>query len=258
MKSYSNNLAPPPVVEEGGGHGLMVCTQEALVFKMAFFINDTASFFAFVSAMRPLQVLGPLDRYVMPLYTLRPELTMKQDLNNMDESSRLHLRDIAKYVTQVTVVDWTDLAWLHHHYEQWRLLRITRVIASYIDLADQFPSSLAPHLSHLTSLTLTLTAAPVEHLYFRNWKLQDLDNVALKQAIYAAVFNCPTLKALAYEEFMANLQSLTLVAGKLNTRSIQALAGKFPMSPMSQLTLHNPGDKDNRGLECLLQALLTP
>ncbi|RHY64595.1 hypothetical protein DYB34_006404 [Aphanomyces astaci] len=116
LKSYYNNLAPPPVVEEGGRHGLMVCTQEALVFKMALFINGTASFFAFVSAMRPLQVLlGPLDRYVMPHYTLRPELTMKQDLNNMDESSRLHLRVIAKYVTQVTVVDWTDLAWLHHH-----------------------------------------------------------------------------------------------------------------------------------------------
>ncbi|KAF0695790.1 Aste57867_13413 [Aphanomyces stellatus] len=151
-----------------------------IVFKIALFIRDASSFFAFLEALGPLDAFQPflLLRHTRPRDTLWPIL----QLNANDDAIHLDgVAAIARYYSRVAAIDMYDLGWLSHAmhpmadihwrglpttiprgypsldvwFHEWAKLRLTHVDVSHRCLDQRLLQALPQLCPHLVSLTLS-------------------------------------------------------------------------------------------------------
>ncbi|RHY27560.1 hypothetical protein DYB32_006694 [Aphanomyces invadans] len=154
---------------------------ESDVFKVAQYIADASTMFAFLDVMHPLNMLGPLDHlYQLGLTWNRPELWPVLTVRRCSNSDTLHLAAILKFYARVNVADSScDLDWLDHHvsphadlswtvlpeapssdialdqawWARWASHRITRVDIHCHQSNDDMIQALVAVLPRFTSLT---------------------------------------------------------------------------------------------------------
>ncbi|CAK4700515.1 unnamed protein product, partial [Aphanomyces euteiches] len=88
-----------------------------IIIKIAFCIPDTADLFAFLEALRPYNLLGPLEHlYQLGMrlersFYLWPCLRLPPSLHDWSQPYEA----IAKYYSKVIIYDFKHATWLKHH-----------------------------------------------------------------------------------------------------------------------------------------------
>ncbi|KAH9160689.1 hypothetical protein LEN26_001735 [Aphanomyces euteiches] len=91
--------------------------RSVIVVKIAFFIPEWATLVAYLDALRPTVELGPLE-HLWQLHLLQwkaDDLWPNLNLTKLNDASRFHVENIAKYYSKVSVDQTTDLEWFLHH-----------------------------------------------------------------------------------------------------------------------------------------------
>ncbi|KAF0740083.1 hypothetical protein Ae201684P_016089 [Aphanomyces euteiches] len=146
-----------------------------VVLRTAFFIEDPSDVFAFLDALRPLNVLGPLE-YLWQLGLIKkhseiwPALTLTLEDNAVQVTSRRSYRRFAMYYSVVRVDHVAPLRWLKssefNPHAQWHLsLHNTKSLALWhewigrrrITLLDMSKSSRAANQDNLSDILPRLT-----------------------------------------------------------------------------------------------------
>ncbi|KAH9099025.1 hypothetical protein LEN26_016395 [Aphanomyces euteiches] len=152
------------------------------IIQIAFYLQDPSHLFAWLEALGPALRPDPLECLWKLGLTkqhadLWPQLVISMDDLSLDPTTRSALESIAKYYTDVRLINFVDLPWLHSnihplalqtwHFDSdiptsppfswtiWASMRITRLYLS--DLSDDMILvEILPQLHHLTAFQLNL------------------------------------------------------------------------------------------------------
>ncbi|CAK4093559.1 unnamed protein product [Aphanomyces euteiches] len=258
-----------------------------IVLTIAFSIPEASSLFAFLEALRPYKMLGPLEH----LYLLGLTHWLKTYLSPTTQIS-WNLQDMDTVLPIEDVDNWTDL-------------RITRLAIDITAEEDAIWCLVAlSKLPSLTSLDLAIWATDLAdffayvaasqqitdlYLEFDQYQLTDFDLMHLtewfrqqpvkrfecsggdwidadynvKQAFYHAMFNCPTLEILEistcdlddidWTQLDFSMKTLVLDQCGLSDDDVRIFASRLEGSSITTLVLTDYAFDDIYAMECLLQ-----
>ncbi|KAH9098160.1 hypothetical protein LEN26_016666 [Aphanomyces euteiches] len=157
----------------------MPILSEDVTSKIAFFIAESDDLFAFLEALRPFHLLGPLEHlWQLSLTHSRARLWPKLALSALDLTSMTTLRAveaIAKHYSCVSVTNSNDIKWLQTHlhpkvklewsiesdplsmqyWNDWSSLHTTKLSITVDSIDSALLVNALPHLKHLKSLSIS-------------------------------------------------------------------------------------------------------
>ncbi|CAK4218566.1 unnamed protein product [Aphanomyces euteiches] len=216
----------------------MATLGEDVASKIALFIADQSDLIAFLGALRPLKLLGPLEHLLqLSLDHPRANVWPKLDLSALDLTSLttfVAVEATAKYYSCVSVTDFTDMQWLETHLNpevklEWSI--------------DSDPSSVQYWNEwtslHMTHLSITVKNFNYSHLVDALPLLNNLKSLCLSVPIGKVNWLDEVLAFAATSAHLESLELLTAQRQNITASMVQNTIAWFNRQPVRVFAMWN-------------------